>query len=91
MTSLFVKRMVEGRNRSIARVEVPGLPPVVASREFADYEETVAALRRDSWDEHLGFVRADASWCAGRAAGRTPIRRGRRRPGSSQNKENPRR
>jgi probable biosynthetic protein (TIGR04099 family) len=60
MTSLFVKRMEEGRNRSIARVEVPGLPPVVASREFADYQETVAALRRDSWNEHLGFVRADA-------------------------------
>jgi probable biosynthetic protein (TIGR04099 family) len=60
MTSLFVKRMEAGRNRSIARVEVPGLPPVVASREFADYQETVAALRRDSWNEHLGFVRADA-------------------------------
>jgi probable biosynthetic protein (TIGR04099 family) len=60
MTSLFVKRMEAGRNRSIARVEVPGLPPVVASREFADYEETVGALRRGSWNEHLGFARADA-------------------------------
>jgi probable biosynthetic protein (TIGR04099 family) len=60
MTSLFVKRMEEGSNRSIARVEVSGLPPIVSSREFADYEETVAALRRDSWKEHLGFVRADA-------------------------------
>jgi probable biosynthetic protein (TIGR04099 family) len=60
MTSLFVKRMEQGRNRSIARVEVPGLPPIVSSREFADYEETVAALRRDTWKEHLGFVRASA-------------------------------
>jgi probable biosynthetic protein (TIGR04099 family) len=60
MTSLFVKRMEVGRNRSIARVEVPGLPPVVSSREFADYEATVAALRRDSWTEHLGFTRAGA-------------------------------
>jgi probable biosynthetic protein (TIGR04099 family) len=60
MTSLFVKRMEAGRNRSIARVEVPGLPPVVASREFVDCEETVAALRRDTWREHLGFMRADA-------------------------------
>jgi probable biosynthetic protein (TIGR04099 family) len=60
MTSLFVKRMEAGRNRSIARVEVPGLPPIVSSREFADYEQSVAALRRDSWTEHLGFVRADA-------------------------------
>jgi probable biosynthetic protein (TIGR04099 family) len=60
MTSLFVKRMEVGRNRSIARVEVLGLPPIVSSREFADYGETVAALRRDSWKEHLGFVRAEA-------------------------------
>jgi probable biosynthetic protein (TIGR04099 family) len=60
MTSLFVKRMEVGRNRSIARVEVPGLPPVVSSREFADYEATVAALRRDSWTEHFGFTRAGA-------------------------------
>jgi probable biosynthetic protein (TIGR04099 family) len=60
MTSLFVKRMEVGRNRSIARVEVPGLPPIVSSREFADYGETVASLRRDSWKEHLGFVRAGA-------------------------------
>jgi probable biosynthetic protein (TIGR04099 family) len=61
MTSLFVKRMEAGRNRSIACVEVPGLPPIVSSREFADYEETVAALRRDSWKEHLGFVRAEGT------------------------------
>jgi probable biosynthetic protein (TIGR04099 family) len=60
MTSLFVKRMEAGRNRSIARVEVPALPPIVSSQEFADYEETVAALRRDSWKEHLGFVRDGA-------------------------------
>jgi probable biosynthetic protein (TIGR04099 family) len=52
--------MEVGRNRSIARVEVLGLPPIVSSREFADYGETVAALRRDSWKEHLGFVRAEA-------------------------------
>jgi probable biosynthetic protein (TIGR04099 family) len=58
MTSLFVKRMEAGRNRSIARVEVPGLPPVVSTRKFD--EETVAALRRDSWKEHFGFVRAGA-------------------------------
>jgi probable biosynthetic protein (TIGR04099 family) len=60
MTSLFVKRMEKGRNRSIAQVEVSGLPPIVTSREYADYGETVAALRRDSWKEHLGFVRAHA-------------------------------
>jgi probable biosynthetic protein (TIGR04099 family) len=53
--------MEAGRNRSIARVEVPGLPPIVSSHEFVDYEETVAALRRDSWKEHLGFARADAA------------------------------
>ena len=60
MTSLFVKRLEAGRNRSIARVEVPSLPPIASSREFADYEETMAALRRDKWKEHLGFARTDA-------------------------------
>jgi probable biosynthetic protein (TIGR04099 family) len=61
MTSLFVKRMEAGRNCSIARVEVPGLPPIVSSREFTGYEEAVATLRRDSWKEHLGFIRSDAT------------------------------
>jgi probable biosynthetic protein (TIGR04099 family) len=59
MTSVFVKRVEAGRNRSIARVEVPGLPPVEAD-EFADDAAMVAELHRGRWKEHLGFTRADA-------------------------------
>jgi len=61
MTSVFVKRMQAGLNRSIARVEVCGVPPVAAAPEFAGYAAMVAALRRDHWAEHLGFTRAAAA------------------------------
>jgi probable biosynthetic protein (TIGR04099 family) len=60
MTSVFVKRMQAGQNRSIARVEVAGLPPVEPAPEFAGYAATVAALRRGQWVEHLGFARDEA-------------------------------
>jgi probable biosynthetic protein (TIGR04099 family) len=61
MTSVFVKRLEPGLNRSIARVEVADLPPVAPVPEFAGYAATVAALRRGHWAEHLGLVRADAA------------------------------
>jgi probable biosynthetic protein (TIGR04099 family) len=61
MTSVFVKRTEAGRNRSIARVDVPGLPPVRPAPDFVDDAAMVAALRRDQWNAHLGFVRADAA------------------------------
>jgi probable biosynthetic protein (TIGR04099 family) len=61
MTSVFVKRTQAGLNRSIARVEVSGLPPVERAPEFADHPATVAALRRHQWTEHLGFARANAA------------------------------
>jgi probable biosynthetic protein (TIGR04099 family) len=61
MTSVFVKRMQAGLNRSIARVEVSGLPPVEPAPEFAGYAAMVAAMRRGHWAEHLGFIRADAA------------------------------
>jgi hypothetical protein len=54
MTSVFVKRMQAGLNRSIARVEVSGLPPVESAPEFADDVAMVAAMRRGRWAEHLG-------------------------------------
>jgi probable biosynthetic protein (TIGR04099 family) len=59
MTSVFVKRTVAGRNRSITRVEVPDLPPVEPD-EFADEAAMAATLHRGHWKEHLGFTRADA-------------------------------
>jgi probable biosynthetic protein (TIGR04099 family) len=61
MTSVFVKRMQAGLNRSIARVEVSGLPPVEPAPEFADYAAMVASMRRGHWAEHLGFTHADAA------------------------------
>jgi probable biosynthetic protein (TIGR04099 family) len=61
MTSVFVKRTQAGLNRSIARVEVSGLPPVEPAPEFADHATAVAALRRGHWVEHFGFARADAA------------------------------
>jgi probable biosynthetic protein (TIGR04099 family) len=61
MTSVFVKRTAPGLNRSIARVEVDGLPPVEWSAECAEDAAMVAELRRDRWVEHLGFRRTDAA------------------------------
>jgi probable biosynthetic protein (TIGR04099 family) len=61
MTSVFVKRTEARLNRSIARVEVSGLPPVEPATELADYAATVTALRRKHWAEHLGFIRANAA------------------------------
>jgi probable biosynthetic protein (TIGR04099 family) len=57
MMSVFVKRTEAGRNRSIARVEVAGLPPVEGLGELAGYEATTSLLRRERWTEHLGFAR----------------------------------
>jgi probable biosynthetic protein (TIGR04099 family) len=61
MTSVFVKRTQTGLNRSIARVDVSGLPPVEPAPEIADHAATVAALRRGHWVEHLGFARANGA------------------------------
>jgi probable biosynthetic protein (TIGR04099 family) len=61
MTSVFVKRTQPGLNRSIARVEVSGLPPVEPAPECAGYAARVAALRRGHWVEHFGFARANAA------------------------------
>lgn len=59
LTSVFVKRAETGLNRSIVRVEVPGLPPVEPAAEHIAYAAMIAALRRDQWTEHLGFSRTN--------------------------------
>lgn len=59
LVSVFVKREVEGRNRSVARVRpegLPGLDPGEVSRTSA----LAAALRGGQWDTHMGFARRDA-------------------------------
>src|SRR5258707_132852 len=47
LTSVFVKRMQAGLNRSIARIEVSGLQPVELALQFADHASMVHSLRRD--------------------------------------------
>jgi probable biosynthetic protein (TIGR04099 family) len=61
LTSVFVKRTEAGLNRSIAQVEVSGLPPVERAPGFGDYATTDAALGRAQWAEYLGFTRASGA------------------------------
>ncbi len=61
LTSVFVKRTEARRNRSIARVEVPGLPPIEPADEGTAFAADIAALRRQEWTEHLGFRRDAAT------------------------------
>jgi probable biosynthetic protein (TIGR04099 family) len=57
MTSTFVRRAERGRNHSIARAEVSGLPPVGAAPNALAFAAQAAALRGDRWVTHLGFER----------------------------------
>jgi probable biosynthetic protein (TIGR04099 family) len=60
MTSAFVRRAQEGRNHSIARVEVPGLPPIGSEPQALAFVAESAALRANRWAAHLGFERCKA-------------------------------
>ncbi len=57
LVSVFVKRQQKGRNRSIARIAVDGLPPVGGGCPSGDWPATAAALRGGLWSEHFGFAR----------------------------------
>jgi probable biosynthetic protein (TIGR04099 family) len=61
MTSTFVKRAQKGRNHSIARVEVHGLPPVGSEPQALAFVAESAALRANRWAAHLGFERCKAA------------------------------
>jgi probable biosynthetic protein (TIGR04099 family) len=61
MTSTFVRRAQKGRNHSIARAEVNGLPPVGAAPRARAFAAEAAALRAGRWDSHLGFERQTAT------------------------------
>jgi probable biosynthetic protein (TIGR04099 family) len=61
MTSTFVQRSQQGNNHSIARVEVPGLPPVGRDPNAAAYAAEVAELRSNLWLSHLGLARREAT------------------------------
>ena len=61
MTSVFVHRTEPGLNRSIARVEVAGVPPVGSVGEFADYAvDDGGAASRPLERSISGLVRSDA-------------------------------
>lgn len=55
MISVFVKRTEKGRNRSIARVTLSGLPAIDPAAD-----NPLAAIRSGRWDEHLGFRQDEA-------------------------------
>lgn len=61
MTSTFVRRTQRGKNHTIARVEVPGLPPVVSHPSALAFAVESAALRSNVWVEHLGLARSRAT------------------------------
>ncbi len=59
LISVFVKRTVTGRNRSIVRVDIPGLPPVAPGEDATRLVNDAAAIRSDQWSAHMGFARVD--------------------------------
>jgi probable biosynthetic protein (TIGR04099 family) len=61
MTSTFVQRTQQGKNHTIARVEVPGLPPVAAQPDAIGFAAESAALRSSVWIEHLGLASCRAT------------------------------
>jgi probable biosynthetic protein (TIGR04099 family) len=60
MTSTFVKRAQKGRNHSIVRAEVRGLPPLEAVPRALSFATESASLRSNCWNTHLGFKRETA-------------------------------
>jgi probable biosynthetic protein (TIGR04099 family) len=57
LTSAFVRRVQKGKNHSVARTEVRGLPRLRADPRAAACAAEAAALRSSRWDAHLGFAR----------------------------------
>lgn len=58
LTSVFVKRLQVGQNRSLARVEIAGYAAPAASTRQDGFAGTAALLRSGRWQEHLGFQNA---------------------------------
>jgi probable biosynthetic protein (TIGR04099 family) len=61
MTSTFVRRAQKGRNHSIARAEVPNLPPLEPEPQATAFAAETAALRSNRWCTHLGFEQGKAA------------------------------
>jgi probable biosynthetic protein (TIGR04099 family) len=61
LTSAFVRRKHKSENRSVARIEVPGLPLLRPDPRAADCAAETATLRAGRWHTHLGFDRKAAT------------------------------
>jgi probable biosynthetic protein (TIGR04099 family) len=61
LASTFVRREHKGKNRSVARIEVPGLPPLRPDPRATAYAAEAAVLRANRWRTHLGFARETAT------------------------------
>jgi probable biosynthetic protein (TIGR04099 family) len=61
LTSTFVRRAQRGRNHSIVRAEVSGLPPIGIEPRAFTFAAQSAALRAGRWATHLGFERRKAA------------------------------
>jgi probable biosynthetic protein (TIGR04099 family) len=61
LSSVFVRRGIPGRNRSVARVALDLFPPAAAAASgFGEAAALAARLRSGEWAEHFGFSRATA-------------------------------
>lgn len=60
LSSVFVRRGIPGRNRSVARVALDLFPPAAPAAGFGEAAALAARLRNGAWEEHFGFARAVA-------------------------------
>jgi probable biosynthetic protein (TIGR04099 family) len=58
LSSVFVKRGIPGRNRSVARVALDLFPSAAPAPGFGQAAALAARLRSGEWGEHFGFARA---------------------------------
>lgn len=68
LTSAFVKRLRDGQNRSIARIEIAGFASPAPSDKQDGFFATAALLRSGRWRQHMDFVN-----CEGRPSARLEI------------------
>ncbi|MFK8252478.1 Pnap_2097 family protein [Ancylobacter terrae] len=61
LSSVFVRRGEEGRNRSIARVGLDFFPPAQAKPGFGGAAALAARLRGAGWATHAGFRREEGA------------------------------
>lgn len=59
LSSVFVKRGIPGRNRSVARVALDLFPPVAPDPVLGGAAALAARLRGGGWDRHFGFDRGE--------------------------------